>query len=312
MDILNSQKTAPNEQLIRIRMQDIIDLKFIHSEDSALGIDIITISERYEKHNTHYQKRSLPKRLGFYAMMYVTEGRGQHIIDFMRYNIGPNTLIIIGKNQVHQFSPQQSFDGHLILFEEEMLHRALLNFDTTIASFLFNPLNSSAFCINNAKPLVPDIMRLIEEFHLGPNDSARLPIVCHELGIILLKTTRLDRQQTTKGQYQELPPKLIAFSHLLEQHYASHWTAKEYALKLHISTKTLGLLTRKYLNRTPRDVINRRLFLEIKRQLAHSNLSVKEIAFQLGFDDPSNLNKFFKRRQNHTPQEFRQTLRASI
>ena len=112
-------------------MQEIINLKFIHSDDNAHGIDIITIRERYEKHNAHYPKQSLPKRLGFYAMMYVTGGRGQHIIDFITYNIEPDTLIIIGKNQVHQFSSQQSFDGHLILFKEEILHRALLNFDTS-------------------------------------------------------------------------------------------------------------------------------------------------------------------------------------
>ncbi len=292
--------------------QEIIDLKFKHSEDSAVGLDIITISERYRKHNSDYLDQSVPKRLGFYAIMYVTEGKGQHTVDFIPYEISRGTLIMIGNNQVHQFSSLQTFKGYLIIIKDEMLHRALLNFDTPIASFLFNPINSSAYSIKDAKPLFPDITRLIEEYQLGPNDSARLPIICHELGIILFKIARLGRQCFSKGQHQDFPPNLIEFSKLLEQHYASRWTANEYAFKINISTKTLGVLTRKYLSRTPKEVIDRRLLLEIKRQLAHSNLSVKEIAFQLGFEDPSNLNKFFKRRQNHTPQEFRLTLRTSI
>ncbi|MBX2820141.1 MAG: AraC family transcriptional regulator [Rhodothermaceae bacterium] len=292
--------------------REIINLKFAHSEAKDHGIDILTIDERYKTHNTYYPDQSLPQRLEFYVMMYVTEGRGQHIIDFIPYEIEPDTFIIIGKNQVHQFSAQQTFSGHLIVFQETVLQRALLNFDTAIASFLFDPINSSAYRINKATPLLPDITRLVEEYQHGPHDSEWLPIICHALGIVIYKTARLGRHLNTPEQRPQFPPKLIAFSNLLEQHYTSHWTAKEYAAELYISTKSLGTLTKKHLDHTPKEVIDRRLLLEIKRQLAHSNLSIKEIAYELGFEDPSNLNKFFKRRHNLTPTEFRKTVRSSI
>ncbi|MEM8486164.1 MAG: AraC family transcriptional regulator [Bacteroidota bacterium] len=291
--------------------RDIVDLKFRHSEDRPYGIDIITIDERYQRHQARFATQSFPQRLDFFVLMYVTEGKGQHLIDFIPYDVAPDTLIIIGKNQVHQFSSQQTFDGHLIVFQEAVLQRALLNFDTAIASFLFDPINSSAYRLQDAQALQPDISRLIEEYQ-GPNDSEWLPIVCHQLGIIIHKTARFGQLSNADDQRLTCPPLLIEFSKLLEQHYTDHWTAIAYAEVLNISTKSLGALTKKHLDHTPKDVIDRRLLLEIKRQLAHSKLSVKEIAYKLGFEDPSNLNKFFKRRQAQTPSAFRTAVRRSI
>lgn len=69
---------------------------------------------------------------------------------------------------------------------------------------------------------------------------------------------------------------------------------------------------------TPLQVINDRVVLEAKRQLQHSTLSIKEIGYQLGFEDPSYFVKFFKRMTGQMPKEFRkdcevqQRLSASV
>jgi len=53
-------------------------------------------------------------------------------------------------------------------------------------------------------------------------------------------------------------------------------------------------------------IINDRVILEAKRQLLHSSLKIKEIAFYLGFEDPSYFVKFFKRQTGYLPAEFRE------
>ena len=85
-----------------------------------------------------------------------------------------------------------------------------------------------------------------------------------------------------------------------------------YADTLGFSKRTLGSITRKHLNRSPKEVIDQRLLLEIKRLLAHTDQSIKEIAFELGFEDPSNINKFFKRMSGSTPSAFRQNLKKAV
>ena len=46
--------------------------------------------------------------------------------------------------------------------------------------------------------------------------------------------------------------------------------------------------------------------LEAKRILAHTTESVKEIGYDLGFDEPTNFIKYFKKHSKFTPTEFRE------
>ena len=62
------------------------------------------------------------------------------------------------------------------------------------------------------------------------------------------------------------------------------------------------------LNKNAKDFVDERVILEIKRLLIHTHLSVKEIAEATGFDEPTNLIKFFKRYTGQTPLSFRDQL----
>ena len=110
----------------------------------------------------------------------------------------------------------------------------------------------------------------------------------------------------------------VRFRQLLEKHFREIHTVKEYAEMLHVSTRTLSHYVAQSAHLTPLQVINDRVVLEAKRQLQHSTLSIKEIGYQLGFDDPSYFVKFFKRMTGQMPKEFRkdcevqQRLSASV
>ena len=75
---------------------------------------------------------------------------------------------------------------------------------------------------------------------------------------------------------------------------------------LNVSTKTLTNCVYESSHSTPLKIINDRVILEAKRQLLHSSLKIKEIAFYLGFEDPSYFVKFFKRQTGYLPAEFRE------
>ncbi|MCZ8229337.1 MAG: helix-turn-helix domain-containing protein [Flavobacterium sp.] len=63
-----------------------------------------------------------------------------------------------------------------------------------------------------------------------------------------------------------------------------------------LSEKRLGQATAKVLGKSPKEIINDRVLLEIKRLLVHSNLSIKEIGQELGFDDPAYFVRYFKKK----------------
>lgn len=285
---------------------NLVKLPFKHSTGAQIGIDIFRLEELYERQSELNHIISEPHLLGFYALLYVSAGEGNHTVDFQTFQVQPHTLAIISKQQIQSFDPDNNLKGYIVLITEEFLHRSLFDLEGSITRLLFEPITTQTYFLRNAESTLPHIHRLIEEYKTGIRETEQVPILTRELGILLLKAERLRRLQLSEqDRNAEASPRLIAFRELLDEHFGKHWTAQMYADALMCSKRTLGSLTRKYLNRSPKEVIDQRMCLEIKRLLAHTDLSVKEIAFKLGFGDPSNLNKFFRRVAGDTPSEFR-------
>ncbi len=284
----------------------LIKLPFRHSKGRSVGIEVLTFAELYKRQVTLDHLITVPHSIGFYMLVYVEDGIGTHTVDFKTFDVAPHTLAVISKNQVQQFDPTMALGGYIILITEDFIHRALFDLEGSVSRLLFEPVTTQAYFLRDAQTMLPHIERLTAEYIQEGNSPEQAPILLRELGLILLKAERLRRSQLSSSlQQAEASPRLIAFRDLLQSHYSEHWTAQMYADALGFSKKTLGNLTRKHLHRTPKEVIDQRLLLEVKRMLVHTDLSIKEIAYQLGFEDPSNLNKFFRRIDGITPSAFR-------
>nr|WP_246164293.1 helix-turn-helix domain-containing protein [Xanthovirga aplysinae] len=73
-----------------------------------------------------------------------------------------------------------------------------------------------------------------------------------------------------------------------------------------ITTKRLNKATSSVLGKSPKEIVGNRIILEAKRLLAYTNESIKEIGFHLGFEEPTNFIKYFRKHCNVTPFEFRE------
>ena len=72
------------------------------------------------------------------------------------------------------------------------------------------------------------------------------------------------------------------------------------------SIKQLNRVARENTGKTVKELIDDRLILECKRLLAFSHHSICDISTILGFDEATNMTKFFKRHTNITPKQFRE------
>jgi AraC-like DNA-binding protein len=96
------------------------------------------------------------------------------------------------------------------------------------------------------------------------------------------------------------------FRILLEKNFTRLHKVKEYAELLNTTEKTLNEHTKKITGKTASDQIYDRIILEAKRLLRHSDLSTKEIAFFLNYQDPAHFNKFFRTQTGKSPGEFKE------
>lgn len=78
-----------------------------------------------------------------------------------------------------------------------------------------------------------------------------------------------------------------------------------YAKKLCITSDYLYKISYKVANVSPKEVIDHQVLVAIKTYLSDTNLSVKNIASELNFDDPSYMCRFFRRMTGMSPIEFR-------
>ncbi|MCD2422085.1 AraC family transcriptional regulator [Niabella pedocola] len=98
------------------------------------------------------------------------------------------------------------------------------------------------------------------------------------------------------------------FHALIDQHYKSEKKVAFYADQLCITANYLGVLSRKAFSMSPLDLIRERVILEAKKLLHSSKKSVKEISFELGYDNLSYFSYLFKMKTGMTPKEYRQKL----
>ena len=153
-----------------------------------------------------------------------------------------------------------------------------------------------------------DSIKIIKEIYQKPS------LIKKEQARFLIKIFLLGLIESVHGLHPILhqetadKPVYVKFKKLLNEHYKEHRTVQYYAEKLVINPKKLNSITKKHFGETAIQSIHNRILIEIKRQLMFSDLSHKEIAFDLGFNSPSALNKFVKAKLQETPTELQQEL----
>ena len=96
------------------------------------------------------------------------------------------------------------------------------------------------------------------------------------------------------------------YRNAVEQHFAQRHHVADYVRLLVCSEKSLGRATQEFAGVSAKAFLSQRLALEAKRLLVHTEETIAQIADTLGFDEPTNFVKFFRREADSAPGEFRE------
>jgi AraC family transcriptional regulator, transcriptional activator of pobA len=122
----------------------------------------------------------------------------------------------------------------------------------------------------------------------------------------LILATRIFKEENKITYIEETKMDVIRnFSFLVEVHYKTKHSVAEYADLMNKPAKSLTNLFANHIEKSPLQIIQDRIFLEAKRILLNSNKSIKETAYELGFEDIQSFSRFFKNKQSVSPKEFR-------
>ena len=125
--------------------------------------------------------------------------------------------------------------------------------------------------------------------------------------------TRIHKSQNNNSKLDNKEIDLVReFNYLVEQHFKTKHTIKEYADLMIKSPKTLSNTFSQLSEKSPLQILHERKLLEAKRMLRYTNKTIKEIAYEIGFEDIQTFSRFFKKMENISPTDFKNSLLGTI
>jgi AraC-like DNA-binding protein len=160
---------------------------------------------------------------------------------------------------------------------------------------------------NEDAGFVDYIFKQVED-EFAENDSCLEEMIRIYLKQLLIKSARLWKKQHLGKEVVEKNSELEffrKFTLLVDLHYNKKHSVADYADLLFMASKTITHKFKRLNLPQPNEVIKNRIVLEAKRLLVHTSMTAKEIAHELGYDDPAYFSRLFLTRTGDSPSAFR-------
>ncbi|MFH0735883.1 MAG: helix-turn-helix domain-containing protein [bacterium] len=238
----------------------------------------------------------------------ITNGEVKHQIDFNTFYYAEKNMFSVLAGQVQKIDVSYNTTGYCILFNDNYINYSFTGFKWIQDLNLFNNFNCCPVTELTDSEF-ETILSLIEQIKF---ETIKHPKFDNdEMLSILFKSLLLHAERTKK---EKIDQKILSgndyllfnkLKNYIDEQFHLERAVNYYAQILFVTPKKVNSLSKKFWGITAKRAIEERTILEIKRLLFYTNYTIKEIGDKLGFKEPTNFNKFFKKITNITPAEFR-------
>ncbi len=278
------------------------DIHFQNPRLTRIGVDILSLAELRRRASATLVA---PQRLGFHLLLMVDTGQSAHFVDFVELALNSGSVVFVRSGQVQQWLLDESLQGHLVLITEEALNPASSSLGSDMALIKLDewPTHSKPE-ISSFGAIKAELMHLKQDVDGFDSTEIQAALIKHRLLVLLLRLAQSINPVAAQLNRHEANIYRL-FAKELEQHFSKRLTVLDYAKRLGYSQSTLSRASVAVVGYTAKEAIDRRIALEAKRLLVHSDTTVTFITHELGFGESTNFIKFFKRREGITPLEYR-------
>ena len=230
------------------------------------------------------------QRFADYFFLFMVDGEATYEVDLGQVDVKNNELLFVLPGQV-QRPPETKNDS--LYFK--------IGFDETCLSllprqypFLVNPLNTQKIVFTAfAAARINSVFEILLEL-LSTMDTDQQLILAHLNSLLTEIDTGYFASEPNPADANLI--KYIGFRNFVENHLTDHPTIKRIAGELSLNSNSLYNIVKHYSGLSPKEFITNRLILEARRRIYYSETSsVKELAFDLGFNDPEYFSRLFKK-----------------
>ncbi|MEM9544866.1 MAG: AraC family transcriptional regulator [Bacteroidota bacterium] len=251
-----------------------------------------------------------PHRHNYYTVLFIKKAEGKHVVDFNSYDFDENEVHFVSPGQVHQVALTKKPDGKVFTFSKEFLIFNNIS-DTYISNFnLFKSFRESPpiKVDEGTFKRLENLVRNMEEY-LDLQMDYHINALGALLTLFLINCS--NSSNIDKSQIDDENPSVCLFrdfKRLVENNFHKWHKVKDYAAEINISPKQLSFTVKSVTGKVAKEFIQDRLIIEAKRLLMHTDMSVKEVAYKIGFEEPLHFSGFFKKKEGVSPSTFRNAL----
>ena len=252
------------------------------------------------------------QRNNYYSLIWIREGTGKLQTGFHEYSFEQNSLFSFAPYEPFLFS-SRSVKGIAVYFHSDFFCIHKHQTEVTCNGVLFNNIYDKPF-FSLDENLEATLNRIIEQIRSEFKNPgfAQYELLISFMKIFLIAASRLKNQQqpdiTASKDVKKEPFILQNLKDAIEKDFKTKHAPKDYAMMLNISLNALTRIIKTHLNKTLTDLITERIIIEAKRELYLTTKSVKQLAYELGYEDEYYFSRFFKKNTDISPQRYRETV----
>ncbi len=252
-----------------------------------------------------------PQVLTYGAILICRKGRVVLHVNYKEWELYEGAVIIVFPNDVVELKQGKEVENagefEILKYNPSLLREASLQLEQTVYSSLREDR-----CRQDT-PVVTDIinnMFSLLKVYFGQSECTCIS----QLVLCQLKAFFIGFHEYLQRNPQYRPDEVKSFRvrelfnrfmMLMERDYKVSRDVNYYAERMNITSKYLTNIVRQVTGHTPKTIIDQYVILQIKMQLQHSTLNIKEIAYNYHFTDVSFFCRYFKKHTGKTPQQLR-------
>jgi AraC family transcriptional regulator, transcriptional activator of pobA len=277
----------------------------INPQNGNLAFKLFSFEDN--RHFDHIQ------RLNYYSIIWIKKGKGKVKADFAEHSFVQDTLFAFTPYQPFMLQTDEGIEGIALNFHSDFFCIHKHHQEIACNGILFNNIYHPPFVVlDDVTKNTFDMLLSQMKTEIQNVDMAQYELLVSYLKIFLITASRLKTQQQPDikdaSSESKEPFILQNLKDSIEAHFKIKHSASDYADLLNITPKALAKMTKSYFNKTLTDLISERIVIEAKRELYMSNKSIKEIAYELGYEDEHYFSRFFKNNADVSPQLYRDTV----
>lgn len=253
------------------------------------------------------------QRLNYYSLIWIKKGKGTVKVDFSEHDFETNFLLAFAPYQPFMLSTEEKIEGVVLHFHPDFFCIHKHQAEVACNGVLFNNIYEPPYVLID-ETAQNTLEMVLEQIRIEMQNPAlaQYELLISYLKIFLITASRLKEQLQIEEKRTVLEAKepfiLQNLKNYIELHFKTKHSASDYADLLNLTPKALAKITKNHFNKTLTDLISERIIIEAKRELYLTNKAVKEIAYELGYEDEHYFSRFFKNNADVSPQMYRDTV----